>query len=141
MIDAPYRNMIEVKRLVRAGKLAEATTLLRRVLDGGTAAPTAASTTSGGIAAALAECASRIGNRAPNQKAEPLRNFLDRLDTTRSGPRRRDCTKPPEAHADSAPDGARFIGRSYHSEAGSMNYKLYVARGYRETTSPLTVLV
>ena len=49
--------MNEVKRLVRARKLAEATTLLRRVLDGGTAAPTATSTTNGGIAAALAECA------------------------------------------------------------------------------------
>jgi poly(hydroxyalkanoate) depolymerase family esterase len=141
MIDVPYRNMIEVKRLVRAGKLTEATMLLRRVLDGGTAAPTATSTTSGGIAAALAECASRIGNRAPNQKAEPLRTFLDRLDTSRSGLRRRDCTKPPAAHADSAADDARFIAQSYHSEAGSMNFKLYVPSGYRGQPLPLIVML
>jgi poly(hydroxyalkanoate) depolymerase family esterase len=141
MIDVPYRNMIEVKRLVRAGKLAEATTLLRCVVDGGTAAPTATSTTCGGITAALAEYASRIGNRAPNEKAEPLRNFLNRLDTTRSGPRRRDCTKPPAAHADSAPDGARFIAQSYHSEAGNMTFKLYVPSGYRGQPLPLIVML
>jgi poly(hydroxyalkanoate) depolymerase family esterase len=141
MIDVPYRNMIQVKRLVRAGKLAEATALLRRVLDGGTAAPTAMSTTSGGIAAALAECALRIGNRAPNRKAEPPRNILNRLDTIRSGPRRRSYTKPPAAHTDSAPDGARFIAQSYHSEAGSMNFKLYIPSGYRGEPVPLIVML
>jgi poly(hydroxyalkanoate) depolymerase family esterase len=138
----PHRNMIEVKRLVQAGKLAEAATLLRRAIDGGgTAAPSNPSTTSGGIATVLAEYASRIGNRAPNQKAEPLRNFLDRLATARSGPRRRDGTKPPAAHGDSAPDGARFITQSYHSEAGSMNFKLYVPSRYRGQQLPLIVML
>jgi poly(hydroxyalkanoate) depolymerase family esterase len=143
MIDVPYRNMIEVTRLVRAGKIAEATTLLRRGLEVGTAAPTptATSTTSGGIPAALAKYASRLGNRAPSRKAQPLRTFLDRLDTPRSGPHIRGCTKPPAAHADSAPDGARFIAQSYHSEAGSMNFKLYVPSGYRGQPLPLIVML
>src|ERR1035438_6677763 len=111
MTYIPYRNMNEVKRLVQAGKLAEATMLLQRVLNGGTAAPTATSAASGGIATALAKCASRIGIPALNRTTQPLRNFLDRLDTTRAGPRRRDCRKLPAAHADSAPDGARFIAQ------------------------------
>jgi poly(hydroxyalkanoate) depolymerase family esterase len=144
MIDVPYSNMIEATRLVRAGKLAAATMLLRCGLDDGTAAPTVtstASTTNGGIPAALAKYASRLGNRAPNRKAEPLRDFLDRFDTARSGPGRRGCTKPPAAIADSAPDGARFIAQSYHGEAGSMNFKLYVPSGYRGEPLPLIVML
>ncbi|MGP6157175.1 MAG: PHB depolymerase family esterase [Vulcanimicrobiaceae bacterium] len=141
MIDVPYRNMIEATRLVRANRLAEATTLLRRALDSGTAASTTTSMTSGGIAAAFAKYASRIDNRPPNQKADPLRKFLDLLDTTRSGPRRRDRTKPPAAHVDSAPDGARFIAQTYHSESGSMNFKLYVPSGYSGQPLPLIVML
>jgi poly(hydroxyalkanoate) depolymerase family esterase len=136
-----YRKMNEVKRLVHAGKLAEATLLLRSVLDCGNGTPADTSFASAGIATALTKYASRIGNRVPNQTAQPLRNFLARPDATRSRQHRTDAGKQLPADADSAPDGGRFIAQSYHSDAGSMNFRLYIPNGYRGQPLPLIVML
>ncbi len=82
MLDTPPCDMNEVTRLVRAGKLTQATALLQR---------------------------------RPQQRA----------------------AEPPH----SAAAGARFIARSHRSQAGSMDYKLYVPSGYGERPLPLIVML
>lgn len=134
--------MIEATRLVRAGKLEAATMLLHQGIAG-VAAPTVtsnASTTSVGSLAALAQYAPRLGNPAQNRKAEPLRGPVGRFGTARSAPAK-GSTKPPAVTADSAPDGARFIAQSYESEAGSMDFKLYVPSVYCGEPLPLIVML
>ena len=115
MTDSPYSAMAEVKRLVRAGKPAQATTLLQRLLGGGTAAPAATPATGPDI--------------------------LARLGATRSEPHAAKRAKPPAAPAVSAPSGARFIARSFRNAAGSRDYKLYVPSGYRGRPLPLIVML
>jgi poly(hydroxyalkanoate) depolymerase family esterase len=99
MTDISNSIMTEATRLVRAGKLVEATALLRR----GTAGTSAKATV--------------------------------------SPPAHTDRRLPNEAAGTHAAGDARFSARSYHGDAGSMSYKLFVPSGYPARKSPLPLIV
>ncbi|MDP9398839.1 MAG: PHB depolymerase family esterase [Actinomycetota bacterium] len=104
--------MTEATQLTRAGRLAEATALIRQNLGGATAVP------------------------QPEQ--QPADGRLARLRTAA----RRLVTAAPEAPAGgaSAPAG-RFLQRTHTGPAGERTYRLYVPSGYDGRDVPLVVLL
>jgi poly(hydroxyalkanoate) depolymerase family esterase len=162
--------MAEATRLVRAGRLAESTALLQRLVFGTTAPDTASGRRddpAGNAAArqppiidgefhaveetnappARLRIAARPAATASDTagKAQPilrgLHGLLDRI-KRRSGPGPHGLTQPAPASApDVVPGGGQFIEAVYSNAAGSRAYKLYIPSGYRGQAVPLVVML
>jgi poly(hydroxyalkanoate) depolymerase family esterase len=154
MNDMPDPSqMIEAARLTRAGRLAEATALIRRVLGGETAPGI-------GVADDIAprrrepptidaSAETRAGTDRPLDaatSAQPhathaLRAWLDRL-TRRSGLALPGLKQPvPLPTPDIVPAGGKFIEATYSNPAGSRAYKLYIPSRYHGQALPLVVML
>src|ERR1700722_17270617 len=157
MNDMPDPNMlIEATRLTRAGRLNEATALIRPMLRGGAApamtAGTAADTaphdrkpltidmdagTNGKTARPLLEAETSAQPHATH----PLRALLDRV-TRRSGRGKPTLRQPvPRPTPEIVPEGGKFIEATYSNPAGRRAYKLYIPRRYRGQPLPLVVML
>jgi poly(hydroxyalkanoate) depolymerase family esterase len=144
----------EATRLTRAGQLVEATALLQRMLRG-EGAPDAPSRTGGRIALAgrepliidakanaVEETDSHpLLKQATSAQPRMLRALLDRKEG-RSGIGLPGVMKrAPLSTPDIAPEGARFIERTYSHPAGSRTYRLFIPSRYREQPLPLVVML
>ncbi len=162
-MSAPFNlNMSAVTRLTKAGRLSEATALLRRVLSGtaGQDVPSerseSARPTDGNDASPMIDMAppsvpsgawtsaafTAPGSAARTHPATPevMRSFLDRT----SSPNGWSAGLPGGAAAgapDRSPMGARFDVHSVGNTAGSMRYKLYVPSRYTGEPLPLVVML
>jgi poly(hydroxyalkanoate) depolymerase family esterase len=148
-------SMLEAVRLTRAARLAEATTLLQRMLRGETApdmalgaanefAPTGREPP---IIDAKAETIDETGGPLLNaaKSAQPqfraLRGSLDRSKRrVRLGLQ---DLMPPAAVCtpDIVPEGGKFIEAAYSNPAGSRAYKLYIPSRYHGQALPLIVML
>lgn len=153
--------MREAARLTRAGRLAEATALLQRMLNQGRGPYSASGAGSALPAFDPAPGTIEVADPAPSLRTgqafdagprnreggagrapvpETLRPLLDRL--PRIGlPGLDGLAEPSVAEAPEAPAGGRFLARSYANQAGTRAYKLYVPSGYRGQPVPLIVML
>lgn len=141
-------GMDEVARLTRAGRIAEATGLVQRLLRGtGEPAPTTApdpSVIEGEFTrldpAANTEKASgrRPGHAARTGLGETLRGLAARL---RPAGLHGGGTGGPRPAADPLPDGASFVTASHSGASGTRAYKLYVPANRGEGPRPLVVML
>jgi poly(hydroxyalkanoate) depolymerase family esterase len=161
MNDTQQSGVHEASRLTRAGRLAEATALLQRVLHSGRdlysgssnedapptidLVPDTVEVTSPGPslrsgqefgAGARSEAERRVWDRP-----EALGRFFDRI--TRTGFQRGSggTAERPAADTPDAPEGGKFLAKSYSNEAGNRAYKLYVPSGYRGQPLPLIIML
>jgi poly(hydroxyalkanoate) depolymerase family esterase len=163
--------MAEATRLVRAGRLAESTALLQRLIRGTTAPDTASGShddpagnsaarrppiidgefqtieeTDGAPPARLGIVARPAAASADTAGQAPpilrgLRGLLDRV-RRRSGPGPHGLTQPrPVTAPDVVPAGGQFIDAVYGNAAGSRAYKLYIPSGYHGQAVPLVVML
>jgi len=146
-------RMLEATRLTHAGRLAEATTLLQRILRSETApafgiandiAPT------GSAPPIIDEKGETIGetNRpllnAATSAQTHFRALRGSLDRSRRHFRAglQGLTQPvPVSTPDIVPEGGKFIEAAYSSPAGSRAYKLYIPSRYRGQALPLIVML
>jgi poly(hydroxyalkanoate) depolymerase family esterase len=119
MNNPMHRDMLEATRLTKAGQLANATALLRRLLAGH-AAPHDTSATDDEAAGASPQRAPRVGTAFE-----------------RTGLANPSSARAPEI----LPDGAQFVARSYSDQAGTRAYKLYVPSLYDGQALPLIVML
>jgi poly(hydroxyalkanoate) depolymerase family esterase len=118
MDDIPPAVMREATRLTRAGRLAEAATLLQGALRGrAEPRPSPRPATTSGAA----------------HLHEALRGFLDRVGEP--------AARPQAPTADVVPAGGRFLSAAHGNRAGRRDYKLYVPSGYRGEAAPLVVML
>lgn len=149
-------SMLEAVRLTRAARLAEATTLLQRMLRGETAPDMALGAASEfastgrepPIIDAKAETIDETGGPLLNaaKSAQPqfraLRGSLDRSKRRfRLG--LQDLIPPAAAVCtpDIVPEGGKFIEAAYSNPAGSRAYKLYIPSRYHGQALPLIVML
>jgi poly(hydroxyalkanoate) depolymerase family esterase len=147
--------MAEATRLVRAGRLAESTALLQRLVRGTTAGNSAAcqppiidgefhtvEETDAPHARLRIDARPAAASTDTAGKAQPiLRGLLDRI-KRRSGPGPHGLTQPvPVTARDVVPAGGQFIEAAYSNAAGSRAYKLYIPSGYRGQALPLVVML
>ena len=158
--------MREATRLVRAGRLAESTALLRRLLGAGSAPdpefahdddradrPVARkppmiegdfrtieeADAIDGRAAEMTSC-DIVGKSGP-AAMRGLRGLFDRI-KRRAGPGLHGLMQPrPMSAPEIVPAGGRFIEAIYGNAAGSRAYKLYIPSGYRGQAVPLVVML
>jgi poly(hydroxyalkanoate) depolymerase family esterase len=146
-------GMDEVARLTRAGRLAEATGLVQRLLRGtGEPGPTAAPNPAAPNPTVLEGEFTRVDPASPAGKApgnrpghaartglgETLRGLAARLRPTGlhgAG------TGAPRPVADPLPDGASFVTASYSGASGTRAYKLYVPANRGKGPRPLVVML
>jgi hypothetical protein len=155
-------DMLAATRSVQAGRLTEATALLRRLLRG---EPDSAP---GDTAGAPAQGGSRIIDLAPEtlevteqQPAptagwpvgrtaataqpplpEALRGFLERFNGGGFEAGLGGLAEPfPAPAPEPVPNGAKFLAGSYGDQAGSRAYKLYVPSTHRGQPAPLVVML
>ena len=115
-------EMREATRLTRAGRLAEATALIKKTLG---------ATTGGAV--------DNPEPAPPESGTLPHRGTRPRTGWVRRGPAE-ERARPPEERA-RPPEGARFLDGSYRNAAGSRGYKLYVPSGYHGQAVPLVVML
>jgi poly(hydroxyalkanoate) depolymerase family esterase len=137
-------KIVEATRLTRAGRLTEATGLLRRMLRGETAPdPTSRTARAVPHAPALADMtlASAATTARPPTVAR-LGAWVDRVKGLRSARGVHRLAEPaPASTPDIVPPGGRFIEATYGNPAGSRAYKLYVPSGYHGQALPLVVML
>jgi poly(hydroxyalkanoate) depolymerase family esterase len=137
----------EATRLTRAGRLVEATALLKRMLREGSAPaptshkaqPTLKQPTILDVQANVVE-----ENNGPDLAPtgpDMLRDLLDRSTQRRGFVLRGVAARKPLSPADIVPDGTRFIERSYSNSAGSRAYKLFIPSCHQEQSIPLVVML
>jgi poly(hydroxyalkanoate) depolymerase family esterase len=170
MNGRPHRDMIEATRLTRAGRLAEATALLQRLLRGQPAPDTASGNATNApdgraprtidvvpetVEAAGDPPPARAGRQASASGAgtagaaqpplpEALRRLLDRVKGIGAGPGTGDPAEPFPTPAPDivTPKGGRFVAGSYGNQAGTRAYKLYIPGGHRGGQAlPLVVML
>ena len=159
----PQDMMIEATRLTREGKVAEATALLRRALDGGAAPPPADAASAAAargprvidVEPEPAEPRQAAGGRAaggpeaaPPRMRDALRGFVERAKGAAAGASPRGFGAPaPLAPAQArrappVPEGARYTAHAFSGQAGSRPYKLYVPSSHRRgQPAPLVVML
>jgi poly(hydroxyalkanoate) depolymerase family esterase len=157
MNDMPNPSkMVEATRLTRAGRLTEATALIRRMLRGETAPGmtfrNADDIAPGGRQPPLIDAKAATIARTDRPlldaatSAQPhmihaLRTLLDRV-TRRSGlgPQGLKPSAPPTT-PDLVPEGGKFIAATYRNPAGSRAYKLYIPSRHQGQALPLVVML
>lgn len=118
MSESPNPTMLEATRLTRAGRVGEATALLRQTL--GIASPDIA--------------AKRGSSRVP----ETAHNWFGRAAPFMRGTAA--PVTPPEP--DNGGLGAgQFLARTYEGAAGTLRYRLYVPSGYQGEPVPLVIML
>jgi poly(hydroxyalkanoate) depolymerase family esterase len=141
----------EATRLTHAGRLAEATALLQRMLRG-ERAPDATSRTPGSIsllgksptidakANDVEKTDSAHLRRTPSVPARKPQPLFDRA---KDGPwlGMRGAKRTPASTADIVPGGTKFVEGVYSNSAGSRTYKLFVPSGYQGQPLPLVVML
>ena len=149
--------MLEATSLTRAGRLAEATTLLQRMLRGETG-PDVSFSTSGEITPAgrtlpiidaktetnsETDCPPFGGARtAKSSRFGVLRALLDRVSRrSRLGFQGLRQPSPVISTPDIVPAGGKFIAASYSNSAGTRAYKLYIPSRYQGQALPLVVML
>ena len=140
--------MSEATRLTRAGRLADATALLQRILNGRNQPPPAAKGRGSPPTIDLVPEAVELTDAEPGQPkiavranlAEWPRHVSDRITRTgvQHGPI--EVAEPPAADAP-APGGGQFLSKSYSNQAGTRAYKLYVPSRYRGQPLPLILML
>jgi poly(hydroxyalkanoate) depolymerase family esterase len=153
MNDMPDPNkMVEAARLTRAGRLIEATMLIRRMLGGETTPGTADEIASRGrmsptIDAGAETPAERdrplleAATSAPPHVTRALRALLHRV-SRRPGLGLPGLMQPVSLPTpDIVPAGGKFIEASYSNPAGSRAYKLYIPSRYHGRALPLVVML
>jgi poly(hydroxyalkanoate) depolymerase family esterase len=125
MNDIAHGPLFEATRLMRAGNLTEATSLIQRTLSGAASPSRSADLTP-------------AGNEAAAWMPKKLSGLLDRAIGGIRAP----------AGVDQAPErgndpktGARFLSGSFGNAAGTRPYKLYVPSGYHGQPVPLVVML
>ena len=135
MKDGINNGMAEATRLMRQGRLDEATAAIQRALGG--AAPVASPGGSGGAGEPI-EVISRLIKSSPQGPATqtpPGPNLLSR------GVQRPPGMATGRSASVVVPEGASFLQRSYTGDAGARSYKLYVPSGYRGQEVSLIVML
>jgi poly(hydroxyalkanoate) depolymerase family esterase len=115
MRDSFHEDMLEATRLTRSGRLADATALIQRALNGGRA-PRAAD---GG------------SDASGGHRRQIIDLVADRVE----------LDDAPHAEPLDAPTGGRFVAATYESAAGRRDYKLYVPSGAHGQKLPLIVML
>ena len=152
-------GMRGASRLIRAGRLTEATALLQRVLQSGRDSRSASnnehvpptidlvpdtvevtragpSLRSGQEFGAGVQGGAETGVRA--HLPEALRHFFDRITPERGLD---GLAEPSPATTLDVPESGQFLAKSYSNEAGSRAYKLYVPSRYRSHPLPLIIML
>jgi poly(hydroxyalkanoate) depolymerase family esterase len=143
----------EATRLTRAGQLVEATALLQRMLQGGSApTPESRSASQARLPRldplTIDATANVVEEReapqiAPIRSAQGRRRSLP-LDGMRdfSGlGLRSPITRPPLSPSDIVPEGTRFIAGTFSNAAGSRTYKLFIPSRCQGQRLPLIVML
>lgn len=148
MNDRMGAGMSEATRLTRAGRLADATALLQRILHGGSEAHPSAGNRGMPPTIDLRPEAVEVTDIEPGEPEHAVRvnlpericRFFDRVTHTgfQRGPSR--VTEPSPADAP-ARDGGQFLSKSYSNQAGTRAYKLYLPSQYRGQPLPLIVML
>jgi poly(hydroxyalkanoate) depolymerase family esterase len=113
-------GLLDAVRMTKAGRLADATASLQRILQGN------------------AEVPPRVAPQ-PRVKPAPFAGGLG-VRRPRAAPPGRGGFPPPVADAP-APVGARFVSLNFSGQTGSRPYKLYVPSGYHGQPVPLVVML
>ena len=153
MIDLPGSSkMSEATRLVRAGRLGEATALLQALLRG-QSQPDATGererSNANAWAASAQKAFARLSRlRMPGRKpiVAPLQTpeLLPPLqipELLEVKPPLHGLLKPAPAIQNIVPERGRFIEATYSNHAGARAYKLYIPSGYRGQELPLVVML
>src|SRR4051794_16218224 len=142
----------EATRLTRSGQLVEATALLQRMLQGGSApAPASRSNAHAPLARleppiidATAEVVATREGRPTQPRFVQGRKRTSPLDGMRTfsglglqGP----IGRAPPSTSDLAPEGARFIDGTFSNAAGSRTYKLFIPSRSQGRQLPLIVML
>ncbi|PHK93821.1 esterase [Pseudoroseomonas rhizosphaerae] len=162
------KDMLEATRLTREGRLAEASALLQRLVQGNAATGPAATTPHGIVGTPTAWLpriidvhpetgevsdakpaptagpwsAAGMGKAALPQMPEALRGFLDQVSQDALGQGLDGLVRhAPAATPEPMPEGARFGAGSFAAEAGSRAYKLYIPSTHRGRPVPLVVML
>jgi poly(hydroxyalkanoate) depolymerase family esterase len=148
MNDRLHAGMREASRLTREGRLTDATALLQHVLQSGR---NRSSFAGNGYVPPTIELAPEPVEVTGAEPSRPrsavrahlpamLRGFLDGITPT-GFERYPGGLAEPSALDASVPEGGRFLSKSFRSQAGSRNYKLYVPSQYRGQPLPLIVML
>jgi poly(hydroxyalkanoate) depolymerase family esterase len=146
MSDRMGAGMSEATRLTRGGRLAEATALIQRILNGGSEVHPSSGNSGVPTTIDLEPDAVELTDleRGQPQHRENLPerspHFFDRI--TRTGFQRgpSPITEPSPADAP-VPGHNQFFSKSYSNQAGTRAYKLYVPSRYRGQALPLIVML
>lgn len=143
-------GMEEATRLTRSGRLAEATALIQRLLQGGQgreAPPSAARPDSGGAPTIDAEYVvldtadpARPGTDARHDPQADARPRAGLAETLRRLKERAGRGRPATV-GDPLPAGASFLAGSFTNAAGTRAYKLYVPASRPAGPAPLIVML
>ena len=158
MNDQMQAAMAEATHLTRAGRLAEATTLIQRTLGGMSALagrstragvpneagvrvvevtpPLLGPTIQGGVGASPGPANARpaVPPQTPSPGALQLPGSLH-------GSTRRGQPLMPGAVSPSSHPGGRFVDGAYSNTAGTRTYKLYIPRSYTGQAVPLVIML
>jgi poly(hydroxyalkanoate) depolymerase family esterase len=148
MNDRMGLGMSAATRLTRAGRLAEATALLQRILNRGSEAHPAAGHSRAPATIDLEPEAVELTDPEPGRpklavrenSPKGLRHFFDRIARTGFQPGPSWVTEPSPADA-ATPGGGQFLSKSYSNEAGTRAYRLYIPSQYRGQPLPLIVML
>jgi poly(hydroxyalkanoate) depolymerase family esterase len=148
MNDRLHAGMREASRLTRAGRLIDATALLRRVLQNGRGPAPAAG--NAGVPPTIdlvpeaVEVTSATHSRPERavraQLPDALRGFLDRITRVGFEPSPGALTEHSAADVPESESG-QFLTESFSNRAGTRAYKLYVPSQYRGQPLPLIVML
>ena len=147
MNDILRAGMREASRLTRAGRLAAATALLQRVLQGGRdqepandrGAPPTIDLVPDTVEVTADE-RGRPESAVRAQMPDALYRFIDRTRRTGFEPGPGGLAEPSAPDA-SVPERGQFLTKSYSNQSGSRNYKLYVPSQYRGQPLPVVVML
>jgi poly(hydroxyalkanoate) depolymerase family esterase len=151
MTDKSFQDMAHATRLTRAGKLAEATALIQRLLRGeasSAACRTGPATLIEGDSVTMDPAAPQAAHPAPEFSRPDARPRMGLGETLRSLAARRmpasldiGISGVPQPAPDPLPDGASFTTESYANAAGTRDYKLYVPANRAGQRLPLIVML
>lgn len=138
----------EATRLTQAGRLAEATALLQRMLRS-QSAPASSPVASTQVrlppplAIELEASDVRVVRPALSETVAVPRRRPPLFDRAKDGTwlGLRGIKRAPASMTDIVPEGANFTEGTYSDEAGSRTYKLFVPTGYRSEPMPLIVML
>ncbi|MDQ3777070.1 MAG: PHB depolymerase family esterase [Pseudomonadota bacterium] len=125
MNEKMIAGMPEVLRLMQAGRLQEATSVIQRVLAGPRLTPVAT-------------------EPAASTERVPIEGIFRVMNEEPLGAARPAEAPQPQPIPSRIPDGlplGKFITGSYTNQAGSRAYKLYIPSGYRGQSLPLVVML